>query len=258
MKQTALITGASSGIGYALAEIFAEKGHNLILVARRETNLITLATRLKKENGIEAYVIPCDLSKPDASKSLYLEIKGLELTVDLLVNNAGFGDFGEFHELDWQKQADMIQVNITALTQLCHLFLPEMKKNEYGRILNIASSGAFAPLPFMSVYGATKAYVLSFSEALAEEVKPLNITVTALCPGATETEFAETAQAEKSGFFKRKMPTPHQVAQYGYDKMMAGQTVAVHGLSNKILVTLMRLMPRKIVAKTSKHMAKGE
>lgn len=240
----ALITGASSGIGWELAHVFAEKEKDLILVARTESKLIELKNQLEKKHGIRAEVRTCDLSKPEGPLNLFRQTQGLE--VNVLVNNAGFGALGEFAQADLLKQKEMIQVNISALTELTHYYLPQIQKKK-GKILNVASTAAFQPGPMMAVYFATKAYVLSFSEALFEELKPSGVTVTALCPGPTESGFANTAQMEDVALFK-KMPLPssREVAEFGYKAMMRGKPVAIHGTVNKLMASSLRFVPRAV------------
>lgn len=244
--QTALITGASSGIGYEFAKIFAREGYDLVLVARNEPALQKLADELKQKYGTTVKVIAKDLSQPDASTAVVDEIAGLN--IDILVNNAGFADYGLFAESDLSKQLEMMQLNMVTLTHLTRLLLPAMLQRKSGKILNLASTAAFQPGPLMSVYYATKAYVLSFSEALANEVKSGGVTVTALCPGATESGFQQRAAMEDSKLIKgRKMPTSAQVAEAGYKALMQGKTVFVPGFSNKALTLGAKLLPRRFM-----------
>ena len=251
---TALITGASGGIGLELARIHASKGDHLVLVARSADKLSALKKDLEAAQKITVHNIAKDLSQPGAAQEVFDETKAAGITVDYLINNAGFGDFGFFHERDWNKQQQMINLNITALTHLTHLYLKEMITRRSGRIMNVASTAAFQPGPTMAVYYATKAYVLHFSEAVNNEVKDKGITVTALCPGATESGFQEAAAMQESRLVKgRKLPTSKEVAQYGYKAMMAGKPVAVHGLLNSIMAGSVRFMPRNwVVAVTRK------
>jgi short-subunit dehydrogenase len=255
--KTALITGASTGIGLEFAKIFAQNGNNLVLVARTQSKLEALAQELSAAKGIKTWVFAYDLSLPESATQLFEACQNANLTIDYLVNNAGFGDYGAFHQSRWQKQADMIQLNIQTLTHLTHLFLPQMIQNRRGKILNVASVAAFQPGPYMSVYFATKAYVLSFSEALAAELEGTGVTVTALCPGPTESEFFKNAQAQDSNLVKgKKLPTAKEVALYGYERLLAGDTVAIHGAVNFILANTSRFMPRSLVTKISKIVMK--
>jgi short-subunit dehydrogenase len=248
MNKTALITGSSSGLGKEFARIHASNGNDLVLVARSKDKLEALKLELEKQFGISVYVIVKDLSDQYAPKSVYDEIKTHKITVDYLINNAGFGDFGLFAETDWEKQLEMINLNVTCLTYLTRLFLPDMIKNKSGKILNIASTAAFQPGPTMSVYFATKAFVLSFSEAIANELKGTGVTVTALCPGATETGFKAAASLEDSNLFKgNQIASSKEVAVFGYNKMMEGKTVAIHGIVNNLMAQSVRFAPRNVV-----------
>lgn len=249
MKDTVLITGASSGLGRALAIIFAKNGYDLILTARNEQQLTALQTELTSTYNVNAAVFPVDLCDKDAAATLMADIERSGLQVDILVNNAGFGDFGEFIDRDLKKQEDMVQLNITALMQLAHLALQGMRERRHGRILNVASIAAFQAGPLMSVYYATKAFVLSFSQALARELKGSGITVTALCPGPIKTGFESAADLGNSRLF-RSIPvaTAEDVAAYGYKVTIKGKTVAVHGWHCKLLVFCVRLVPRRLVA----------
>lgn len=248
MGKTALITGASGGLGKEFARIHASKGDNLVLVARSKDKLEAVKFELEKQYSVSVYVIVKDLSDQYAPKAVYDELKNQKIRVDYLINNAGFGDFGLFAETNWEKQLEMINLNITCLTYLTRLFLPDMIKNKDGRILNIASTAAFQPGPTMSVYFATKAFVLSFSEAIANELKGTGVTVTALCPGATETGFKAAASLDDSNLFKgNQIASSKEVAQYGYKKMMEGKTVAIHGIVNNMMAQSVRFAPRSIV-----------
>lgn len=247
MKKTALITGASGGLGEEFARIHASKGDNLVLAARSKEKMEALKAELEKQYGISVYVLALDLSEPSAPKRIFDELQNQKIHIDYLINNAGFGDYGLFHKSKWEKQLQMINLNITSLVYLTRLFLPEMIKQRYGKILNIASTGAFQPIPTFSVYAATKAFVLSFSEAIANETKGTGVTVTTLCPGATATGFETAASMENSNLFKGNVATSLNVATYGYEAMMRGKTTVVHGLINQIMAFSVRLAPRKIV-----------
>ncbi len=247
----ALISGASSGIGYELAKVFAENKIDTVLVARSEDKLNKLAQMLANEHQIRTKVIPMDLSQKDAPKQVYDTLNREGIEVGYLVNNAGFGDYGEFKDADWEKEETMIDLNIKALTHFTKLFLPDMLKRNKGRILNLGSTGSFQPCPLMAVYCASKAYVLSFSEALANELRETNITVTALCPGATKSGFQEKAEIQDSKFVKN-LVSAEEVAKFGYNAMMKGKTVAVHGFINKVMASSVRFIPRKIVTKIAR------
>lgn len=251
MKKTALITGATSGLGYEFVKLFARDGYNLVLIARNEQKLEEMKHTF---TNIEVTVIAKDLSVLGAVKEVFQEIEKMELEIDVLVNNAGFGLMGAFDELDIQKQLEMIQLNISALTELTYYFLPRFKQKNSGRILNVASTAAFQPGPLMAVYYATKAFVLSFSEALAEELNGTNVTVTTLCPGATKTNFASVAKVEGTKMFSRAM-SADIVAQKGYEATMKGKRVIITGGLNKAGAFGAKFMPRSLGAKIAKYVA---
>jgi short-subunit dehydrogenase len=250
MKETALVTGASGGIGEDLARVIAANGDNVILLARSAGKLQALADELSRAHNVVASVLTADLSVPAAAEDVVNRLAGRSVTVDILVNNAGFGTFGAFSRDDPQKQAEVLQVNVVALTQLTRLLLPGMIERRKGRILNVASTAAFQPGPFMAVYYASKAYVLSLSEAVAEEAAGTGVTVTCLCPGPTRTGFQERAKIQKTRLLNvMSVMTSADVARAGYDGMMAGRTVVVPGLRNKIGVQSLRVSPRRVVTK---------
>lgn len=254
MAKTALITGASSGIGLELAKIHASKGDNLILVARSIEKMQTLKSELENSYKISVHLIKKDLSIHDAPKEVFDEVKKKNIAIDYLINNAGFGDYGMFYETSWTKEEMMINLNITALTQLTKLFVIDMLANKKGKIMNVASTAAFQSGPTMAVYYATKAYVLSFSEAIQNELEGTGITVTALCPGATESGFMDAANVGESKLFKgRKLPSSKEVAIYGYQAMMEGKTVAIHGFMNRVMAVSAQLFPRKMVVKMTRN-----
>jgi len=254
-KSTALITGASGGIGYELAKVMAKNGINLVLVARSLGKLEELKQELEKEFGISVLCLPADLSDTAQCQKLFTEIQNRKMHIDFLVNNAGFGDFGKFAESEWGKTHQMVELNITSLTFLTRLFLPGMLQRKKGKILNVASTAAFQAGPLMAVYYATKAYVLSFSEAIANELEGTGVTVTALCPGPTQSGFTKAAGMEESGLFKgTRFPTSKDVAEYGYCAMMKGKTLAIHGKLNKVLAFSTRLAPRKVLARAVRRL----
>jgi hypothetical protein len=245
---TALITGASSGIGSEFARLFAEKKHNVILVARSGDKLAGLANGIKNKFNIESSVIVKDLANPSSPKEIFNEISGKNIQIDFLINNAGFGGTGRFSETDLDYELNMMQVNMNALVVLTKLFLPAMVKRKSGKILNVASTAAFAPGPLMAIYYATKAFVLSFSEALASEIKSDGITVTALCPGPTKTGFQEQASVGGTRLIKyQSLHDPKYVSEKGYKAMMKGKAVVVPGFQNKLLIQSIRFTPRIIV-----------
>lgn len=253
MKNTALVTGASNGIGLELAKIHASKGGDLVLVARNKSKLDELKNELEKEFKVNVYTIGKDLSASNAAQEVYDETTKQNIQIDILINNAGFGDFGLFAETDWNKESEMINLNIATLTLFTKLYLQDMVKKGSGKIMNLASTASFQPGPMMAVYFATKAYVLSFSEAISNEVSNKGVTVTALCPGPTTSGFQAAASMENSKLFSNKnLPTSKEVAIYGYNAMMKGKTVAIHGIMNKILATSLRFAPRAIVLKISR------
>lgn len=247
MKATALVTGASSGLGRDLAGLFAADGHDVILVARRRERLDELARRLGAEHGVQAHVLPADLAAAGAAAQIHEEVHSRGLDVDFLVNNAGFGGTGAFAEVAPERESRMIQVNVMALVELTRLLLPDMLARRRGRILNIGSTAGFQPGPFMATYYATKAFVNSFSEALTYEVAGSGVSVTLSCPGATDTEFAGHAGNDKSLLFRLGAADSASVAREAYRAMHAGQRLVVHGLTNKIGVQALRLGPRTAV-----------
>ncbi|MGZ4160828.1 MAG: SDR family NAD(P)-dependent oxidoreductase [Neobacillus sp.] len=251
MKKTALITGATSGLGYEFVKLFAEDGYNLVLVARDRKKLEEIK---QSYNNIEVAVIAKDLSVQGAPVEVFEEVEKQGFAIDVLVNNAGFGLMGRFDELDIQKQLNMIQLNIAALTELTYYCLQKMKQRNSGRILNVASTAAFQPGPLMAVYYATKAFVLSFSEALVEELAGSAVTVTTLCPGPTKTNFGSVANVEGTKMFSRAMASDI-VAKKGYEALMSGKRVIVTGGFNKAGALGAKFMPRSIVAKIAKYIA---
>lgn len=247
-KKTVLITGASSGIGLHFSHKFAQDGHHVVLVARSEDKLLSLATELEGKYNIKAHVIKADLAEAGASRMIYEHVAAKGIQVDILINNAGFGLFGEFEQTELEKEVDMIQVNITALTELSKYFGKEMVNRKNGQILNVASTAAFQPGPLMSVYYATKAYVLSLSEALANEWEEHGVQVMALCPGATKTGFSDAAELQQSKLFQSGVMTVEEVVDEAY-KQMADQkkVVIIPGVKNRLLAGSIRFMPRKMV-----------
>jgi short-subunit dehydrogenase len=248
--KTALITGASSGLGFELAKLFAKDKTNVVLVARNEAKLKSLAIELEQDYAIKATIITKDLSYTNAVDELLHHLQQQNIDIDYLVNNAGFGDFGFFYESKWAKQQEMINVNIIALTKLTHALLPSMLTNGYGKILNVASTAAFQPGPTMSVYYASKAFVLHFSEAISNELEDKNITVTALCPGAFESGFQEAAAMEESKLVKgKKLPSSKDIALFGYRHFLKGTKVCIPGTMNYIMANSIRFIPRNIALK---------
>jgi hypothetical protein len=245
MSEWALITGASSGIGYELAKWFAADRFNLVLVARNETTLKQLAGELRTQNGIQAKVLVKDLASTTAAQEIFDALH--DTPISILVNNAGFGVYGPFAENDLRVQTDLMQVNMTALVQLTHLFLQPMLARGGGRILNVASTAAFQPGPAFSVYYASKAFVYSFSYALAEELKHAGIVVTTLCPGGTRTGFFARAHLRTTRDWP--MMDARRVAEMGYRGLMKGKRVVIPGVANQVASTLAKFAPTRLAAK---------
>lgn len=257
MGKTALITGASSGIGYELSKVFAKKGYHLVLVSRNEEKLNSISQDIKKQHDIQVKVVPKDLFKSSAPRELYDEVAGVGISIDVLVNNAGIGVYGRFIDSSMEDLGDLIQLNITSLTALCKLFGADMVKKGSGGIINVASTAAFQAGPFMGTYYASKAYVLIFSEALRNELKKDNVTVTVLCPGPTKTEFFK--RGDMTGIKLERIPfimSPAKVAETGFSGFLKGKTIVIPGLINKLLTFSVRLGPRRAVTAISSYLNK--
>ena len=254
MSKTALITGASGGIGYELALLFARDRFDCILVARSRDKLDELAARLESEFRVKTLVVARDLSKPTAVDEIYEEVSAASMSIDVLVNNAGFPVYGRFVDTDWQTELDMLQVNVVALTALTKLFVRGMVERRNGRILNLASTAAFVPGPLMAVYYASKAYVLSFSQALANELQGTGVTVTALAPGPTRTGFQKRGVMEDSRLVRGQIADAKSVATAGYRGMMRGKTIVIPGFSNKLIPWVARVSPRGAVTRVVRRM----
>lgn len=245
MGKLAVVTGASGGIGLELCRILAADGYDLVISARSREKLEKLGSELSSGHEISVTTVAVDLADPKSRKELFDLTPGVP---DILVNNAGFGDYGPFSGCDWDKQEKMIELNDLALTHITHMYLPGMIERGQGRILNVASVAAFQPGPLMSVYYASKAYVLSFSEALSVELKGTGITVTALCPGPVNTGFASAANAESVNIFKKSSGADAKdVAEFAYRKMMKGKAVAVHGFKFKVALVFVKILPSSLV-----------
>ncbi len=253
-KETVLITGASSGLGMELAKLFAADGSDLVLVARREERLNELAEQLKSEHGVEIHVLPKDLSKKSAPKEIFSHLNKENIQIDIVVNNAGFGNKGHVADLDTDLQLDMIQVNLVALFHLTRLFIPGIIERGYGGVLNVGSLAGFQPGPNLAVYFATKAFVLSFTEALAEEVSNPNIKISCLAPGPVKTEFGEKSDLEDSLLFKVSLMDMEPVVKAGYQGFRKGQTIVIPGLKQQIVPFLNRFTPRLLVRKIAKKL----
>jgi uncharacterized protein len=250
-QKWALVTGASAGIGKALAEELARGGTNLVLTARRRDRLEALAQQLSASHKSQTKILVADLVQPDAPQQIFQFTAQQQLQIDLLVNNAGFGAYGEFHTVDTQRFLDMVQVNCSAVVHLTHLYLSEMIARRRGDILIVASTAAFQSVPYISTYAATKAFDLLFAEGLAEEAKPYGVRVCALCPGSTESEFGEVAGQTGVAASKRHRETAEKVARVGLDALAAGKSYVISGLPNYLGVQGQRLAPRRFVARVA-------
>ena len=254
MSETVLVTGASSGIGLELAKLFAESGRNLILVARSKDKLETLRADLVDKLKVHVEVITADLAEVNAAVSLVDEINSRKLVVDILVNNAGFGELGRFAEIGIDRQMNMVRLNVVTVVQLTRLLLPEMIKRKRGGILNVGSTAAFQPGPNMAVYYATKAFVLSFTEAIHEELLDSNIKVVCLSPGPTETGFGEDSGMSETKVFTSNTMDSKSVAKSGFDAYESNRAFVIPGLKNWFLAFLTRFVPRSLTRKLVKKM----
>ena len=251
--QTALITGASGGIGYEMAKLFARDHYNLVLVARSAEKLGKFADELQRQYQVAVKTIALDLSEAPAPQFLFDQLQREGIAIEVLINNAGYGSFGEFASMPLADALGQINLNITALTALTRLFAPAMVERRSGKIMNVASTAGFQPGPLMAVYYATKAYVISFSEALANELKPSGVTVTCFCPGATETGFAGRAGNDKTRLFQKFGPMDAKtVAADGYRGLMKGRTLVISGVKNWLVAESVRFAPRKMVTAVSR------
>ena len=258
--RTALITGASAGIGEAFAEVFAAHGFDLVIVARREDRLRAVAARIEQEHGRRVHIVPCDLSHRDAPATLCSELSARGLTIDALVNNAGYGVPGTFEAVPWPQHDAMLQVMVTGLTELTHRLLPGMIERRYGRIVNIASLAGLVPAPAgHTLYGATKAFAIKFSEALASEGRPHGVHVTAVCPGFTVSEFHDVTgtRAQVSKLPKWMWMDSPTVARQGFDAVMAGTPIYINGRVNRTIALLVRYVPQSIVSWVGRQMGKS-
>jgi short-subunit dehydrogenase len=255
-NKTALITGASKGLGREFAKIHAANGDNLVLVARSEDQLLLLKNELKaKRTNIKVEVIVKDLSLPDSAIEVYNEVKKQNIQIDYLINNAGIGEFGFFADTLWERNAQMIDLNIKVLTHLCHLFMPHMMARKQGKIMNISSTAAFQSGPMMAVYFASKSYVLHLSEALNNEAKDSGVSVTAFCPGPTDTHFMDDSKMKETKAIKNmKLPSSYVVALAGYKAMMSEKPVKIHGFINNAVAFSIRLVPRKWVVAITRRL----
>jgi short-subunit dehydrogenase len=250
-----LITGASSGIGEVFARKLAARGRNVLLVARSEAKLITLCNELGRSNSIRAQYVALDLSLPESPARLFEEAEKRGLSIDLLVNNAGFGSFGDFSNADLARELNMIDLNVKALVELTYLFLKPMRERKQGAIINVASTAAFQAVPYMATYAATKAFVLSFSEALWEENRAFGVKVMALCPGVTDTNFFEAARGEKPP--ARASQTPEEVVDTALRGLARGKSHVISGWINRVMTESERLAPRSLVTRMAGRMMRG-
>jgi uncharacterized protein len=252
--KTALITGASSGIGYELAKCFAQDHHDLVLVARSEDELEEIGLDLHASYGIRTWALPFDLFDPDSPQQIFDKTRELRLTINYLVCDAGQGVYGKFVETDLRRELDIVELNICSMLMLTKLYLREMVARDEGRILQLGSIVSTSPAPWSAVYGGTKAFVYYFSEAVSQELKGTNVTMTALRPGATDTDFFRKEGGEDATIYQEgKLATPDKVARDGYEAMMAGRTAVVSGLKNKLMDKMGNIMPEPMVAKQMEH-----
>jgi short-subunit dehydrogenase len=256
MNKTALITGTTSGIGKAFSEKFASERYDLVLVSRDEQKLSEQAQMLSNEYGIKVHIIPIDLLENGSAQKVFDAVQKLRIDVQVLINNAGFNECGVFLETNLQKEVDMIRLHAICTTEMTKLFLPNMVKNKYGRILNLGSTGSFMACPYNAVYAASKAYILFFSKGINAELKGAGVNVTTLCPGATNTEFPHKAGIEKTLLFNIFVMEPKKVAKIGYNALMRKKVCVVAGIYNKLLVFSSKLMPVFILNASIKLMFK--
>jgi short-subunit dehydrogenase len=248
---TALITGASSGIGAAFARLLAKDKHDLVLVARRADRLVALREEIERDHGVKVACVPADLNRPEAPAEIAARVAEQGMVVDVLINNAGLGKHGAFATASWEIDRSMIDLNITALTAMTRQFLPGMVERKTGGVINVASTASFQPIPYMGVYAATKAYVLSLSEALAEEVAKDGVKVVCLCPGPTESEFTAVAEFKTDITEKAPMMTAEAVAADGLAAFRAGRVIQIPGMMNALTAISPRFLPRAVVAKVT-------
>ena len=253
-KQTyALITGATSGIGYELAKLFARDGYNLVLVSRSEERLQQVADELGQQSTVDIIPLVKDLFNPNAASEIYDAVKQKGIEVEFLINDAGQGEWGNFIDIELERSLDIIQLNIVSLVSLTKYFLTDMTANNRGKIMQLGSEAGKMPIPLLSIYAATKAFVVSFGEALANELKDTNITVTVLLPGATDTDFFHKAHAENTVTYKEeKLATAEDVAKDGYEALMNGESSVISGAKAKLNVLKSKLMPDESTAKSTR------
>lgn len=251
--KTALITGASSGIGREFAKLLAKDGYNLVIVARGREALEKVREQIQEHHDVNIKIFDKDLSKLENINFIHDELKRQKCDIDILVNGAGFGDYGKFQDMPWERELGMMGVNMVAVVYLTKLFLPGMIARGNGKILNIASTAAFQPGPLMAVYYATKAFVLHFSEAIGNELRGTGVTVTTLCPGPTATHFQSVAGIKNSRFIRNKLPSASEVAKFGYRALSKGKTTVIYGYYNRLLIFFARFLPRRFVIKIMRY-----
>lgn len=251
MIRTVLITGTTSGLGYELSNIFAQKGFDLVLVSRNKEKLLKQKEKLLMNNSIKIHIIDKDLSIPVAADEIFSEVKKNNIQIDILVNNAGFNESGLFYKTNINNELQMLQIHILTLTKLTKLFLHEMIRNKYGKILNIGSTGSFAPCPMDAVYCASKAYILNFTSAINSELRGTGVMASTLCPGAMNTEFAKKAGMGNTMLFKKFVMNPKTVAKIAYNKFIKNKKIIIPGLYNKILISSIFFTPKIILDKLS-------
>lgn len=254
MSNTALITGSTSGIGEAFANILAKERYNLVLVSRNREKLNLQADSLVNYQGINVYTIACDLEKPGAANYVYQQVSSKKLQVNVLINNAGFNEYGAFLDTNREKETDMIYLHTIFPTEMMKLFIPDMVHNKSGKILNVGSTGSFIPCPRDAVYAATKSYILSVSKGIGAELKGTGVTITTLCPGSTTTEFAKKAGMEDTLLFKIFVMKPETVANIGYKAMMKRKVFVISGIYNKLLVLSSYMLPSAFINYLTKKM----
>jgi len=254
MKELILITGASSGIGREMARLLARKNYDLILVARRQDRLVELRNELEEKHLVRIHVIVADLSNPESAKELHNHIKSMKLNVTMVVNNAGFGEYGDFSTTPLTRELDMVNVNISSLVAITKLFGTDMKTHGHGRIMNMASILSFFPFPYYAVYAATKAFVLSFTESVRTEWAGSGVHVTAFCPGPTDTEFTTDGMLQTNAYKSMKPVNAHDVAVEAVAYLLNGKGTKVNGFMNNVLVNTPRFSPRWLTLKINKHM----
>ncbi len=256
MTKTVLITGTTSGIGESFAEKFAKEGYNLVLVSRDEEKLKRQASKISNKYNNKVFIIPINLAEKGSAYTVFTKTQENSINVDVIVNNAGFNEYGLFSETDIKKEVEMIQLHTVCTTEMMKCFLPYMIENKYGRILNVGSTGSYIACPYDAVYAGTKAYILSISKAVNYELKGTGVSVTALCPGSTKTEFAKKAGMENTLLFRLFTMKPDVVVNVGYKALMKGKVSVVAGIFNKLLVLSSNVLPKSILNFSTKIMLK--